>query len=329
MKWVVVWRITEVCDLGCPFCGYSRHLRRSRTVAEAEPVRALGQLLGDYAWEEGREILVSWLGGEPLHWPPLLDLARVFRRDFGLHLGVTTNGTALSQAAVRRRLVEDFDELTLSVDGPPALHDRLRAAPGLHAQLRAGVARLRELKERAQRGPRLRVNMVLMHDNVRLLEEVGHTAAAWGVEELTFNALGGRDRPEFFPEHRLLPDDVAWLCQAWPGLRARLGRLGLTVCGNDRYLERLAASAEGRALPVEDCSPGQRFLFVDEHGLVSPCSYTGPDYGIPWHDLRAPEAIRGLPARLAEKRRGGTSAACADCASTQVFGKFSHQAQNG
>src|SRR5438105_13158384 len=89
---VVVWRITAACDLGCWFCEYNRQLRRPRPVARAEDVLRFGQVLADYADRSGRPLLVSWLGGEPLVWPPLIAVSRRFKHDYGLGLGLTTNG---------------------------------------------------------------------------------------------------------------------------------------------------------------------------------------------------------------------------------------------
>ncbi len=103
---VLVWRITEVCDLACPFCAYSRDLRRPRAAANPDDVLRFGALLGEYARAYRRNILVSWLGGEPLLWKPLLDLSHTFKHAFGLRVSVTTNGTALDSEPVRRRIVE-------------------------------------------------------------------------------------------------------------------------------------------------------------------------------------------------------------------------------
>jgi MoaA/NifB/PqqE/SkfB family radical SAM enzyme len=324
---VVVWRITQACDLRCAYCGYSRALKRARAEADPCAVLAWGRVLSDYARRAGRDVLVSWLGGEPLRWPPLLDLARIFRQDYGLSLSVTTNGVALSSEHVRRRLVADFSEVTVSLDGRPELHDRLRQSPGLYHRVRDSIERLRELMHREGGGPRLRLNTVLMRDNVYEFEALCKTAAGWGIEALTFNALGGRDRPEFYPDHRLLPEHVAWLREALPGIRARAVAVGLTICGSERYLERLTASAAGRARPMgtgqsQGCRAGETFLFVDEQGRVSPCSHTSETYGYPLAELGSPEAVGSLPERWARDRQRHLAAACSDCLSTQVFGKF-------
>ncbi len=319
---VLLWRVTTACDLGCLFCAYSRDLHRPRTAANVDDVLRLGAVLGEYARTCRRDILVSWLGGEPLRWKPIWEVSSAFREKFGLRVSATTNGTMLGSEGVRQRIVEDFDQLTVSIDGVGSFHDQRRSAPGLFAKLGEDVRRLHALKRRYGRGPRLRVNTILMRDTIYSFETLCRTVAEWGIEELTFNALGGRDRPEFFPAHGLRTAEVNWLRGALPGIRERLAQWGLTILGSECYLSRLDSSAAGRPIAVDDCQPGQTFLFIDEQGWIAPCSYTTQGYGIHLADIRTVDDFHQLPARFAERRRNEKLTFCFDCQSTQVFGKF-------
>lgn len=319
---VVIWRVTEACNVDCLYCDYRRGLRRPRRSVGANDVLAFGRVLADYAAASEREVLISWLGGEPLVWPPLWEVSAVLHRAYGLPLSLTTNGTRLGEPGVVGRLMEDYAEVTLSVDGPAATHDQVRNAPGLHARLRQAAGALQEHKARLGRGPLVRANLVLMRSNLRCLEAVGLELAAWGVEALTFNGLGGRPGDPGFERERLRPDDLAWLAAELPRLRAVLAERGLRLCGAGRYLDRLAHSARGLPIPVDDCAPGQSLLFVDEQGRIGPCAFTTSDYGIPIAELRDAGDLQALPARLADQRRRRLAAACQDCQSTHVFGKF-------
>lgn len=321
-KLVIVWRITEVCDLACPFCAYSRALPHPRATANRAQVERLGSLLGQYAAQTGRPVLVSWLGGEPLLWKPIFEISRQFKHEFGLRLSVTTNGTALNSETTRYQLMDTFDELTISVDGTPAQHDAWRGKAGLWTSLKTNLQQLAALKKNLGYGPRLRVNTILMRDTVEGFEALCLELAQWGVEELTFNALGGRDRPEFFPDHHLLPADLNRLRTQLPALRARLAPLGLNLLGDSHYLNRLTALAQGQPLPVADCAPGTRFWFIDEQGYIAPCSYTGTGYGIHLNEVQSLADIAQLPHRFAEQQRTNLLEICGDCPSTQVFGKF-------
>jgi MoaA/NifB/PqqE/SkfB family radical SAM enzyme len=312
---VVVWRVSERCDTACGFCAYDASLRRTRReLREAEALR-FGALLAEFARACGREVLLAWLGGEPWLWPPLESATRALRSR-GLRMALTSNGRAFADPARLRFAVEQLDELTLSLDGPPALHDQLRRSPGLGAIVVDALRKLRALRGGAAR-PLLRVNAVLMRDNVERFEELVAAAADAGADELTFNQLGGRDRPSFHAEQRLHAEDVARLRAALP-----LARRRLRIPGDDRYLSRLAASAAGEALAVTDCGPGGSFWFVEVDGTLAPCSFTTGSAGVPIETLRNLEDLIQLPARLSGARARARPACCGDCPSTQVHRKF-------
>ncbi|HEY2376119.1 MAG TPA: radical SAM protein [Gemmatimonadaceae bacterium] len=320
---IVVWRITERCNLACGFCAYDRRLERSRQSADRGTVLAFGSALAAYQRAAGDQVLVSWLGGEPLLWTQLEGLTIPFVRELGLRVSVTTNGTALASGRVCEHILEYYDELTVSVDGLGEAHDRVRGWVGGFAVLRRVVPLLAAGRKRGAT-PRLRVNVVLMRDNVHEFAQLCLELATWGIDEITFNQLGGNDRPEFWVEHHLLPSDVDRLACDIPMLRERLAACGVTLRGGDRYLERIRSSAEGRRLPVRDCGPGERFLFVGERGLIAPCSFTSDEFGVPISELSGAEDIASLPARFAtmRSRRSMPPAVCGDCPSTQVFDKF-------
>src|SRR5215831_3798231 len=102
---VVVWRVTEQCNLSCKFCGYARELSRFRRNADPASISRFGALLKEYQETTGDTILVSWLGGEPLLWPPLTKLTCLFSTDYKLRVGTTTNGTTLGSPVVRGHLL--------------------------------------------------------------------------------------------------------------------------------------------------------------------------------------------------------------------------------
>ena len=312
---VVVWRVTTRCNLACPFCAYDRRLSFPRVDADADLIARTGPALAQWSESTGRPVLVSWIGGEPLLWPPLAELTRQYRA-LGLSLSTTTNGTPLSRAEVREHLAAHYSELTVSVDAIGAPHDALRVWPGLFDEVRRSVKQL--AVESAGTGLLLRANVVLMRDTIAGFPALCRELTAWGIREITCNQLGGRDRPEFFPANRLLPSQIEQLQPIWPDLQRELADAGVRLCGDSVYLERMAASARGERMLVDDCGPGQRSLFIDETGRVAPCSFTVEEYGVPVEDTD----MAALPARFTSMRKCRPSPQCRDCHSTQVFGKF-------
>ena len=319
---IVVWRVTQRCNLSCPFCGFDRRLDRVRRDADVEMVARFGALLSEYQRATGDRVLVSWMGGEPLLWPPLRELTEHFTRRLGLHVSTTTNGTPLGSSVVRDHITEHYSELTISVDGIGVVHDDLRGWRGGFAHLRRVIPMLVTERQTHGRGPLLRVNVVLMRDTVSEFERLCSELANWGIDEITFNQLGGDDRPEFFEAHRLLASDVEWLSANVPRVRNDLGSRGVRLNGTEGYLGRLIATASRQRIPVADCRPGEQFLFIDELARVAPCSFSTRDYGIQLDEIDTWEALEQLPRRFSTMRSASRAACCDDCHSTHVFEKF-------
>jgi len=200
--------------------------------------------------------------------------------------------------------------------------DRSRGWADGYAALRRDVTALANEKRNGHVGPLLRANVLLMRQTIAGFAQLCFELSEWGFEEVTFNQLGGNDRPEFYPAHRLLPEQADRFAEELPGLRAVLARRGLRLGGGEPYLRRIRASARDERLPVGDCKPGQQFLFINETGLVAPCSFSAFDYGVPLDQIASVEALCGLSARFAEGRRRRRLPACEDCHSTQIFEKF-------
>ena len=273
-------------------------------------------LLAAFQDRADRPVVLSWLGGEPTLWPALAEMSER-AAGAGLRQSITTNGTTLGSAAVRHMLAERMAEITISVDALGEAHGTLRGWRGAFDKLAAWVPQLA-----AERGPEtaLRANVVLMRQTIGEFPALCARLADWGITTITFNQLGGRDRPEFYPDHRLRPEDVAWLARVLPGLRATLP--GVRILGGDAYVDRIAQSAQDGALTIRGCQVARDFLFIDEAGRVAPCAFVGDHFGVTTGDLRRAEDLVALTSGLCDRQLAQPAAACRNCMSTQQFAKF-------
>jgi len=219
--------------------------------------------------------------------------------------------------------VRRVKELTVSVDGFSNLHDPMRGWPGGFEKLRLWVPTLVREARALGSDLKLRANIVLMRQNVADFAALCSELAEWGITEITYNQLGGRDRPEFYPAHRLTPADVNILEAQLPEIRRRLRDRGAILIGGEEYVTRIRASTLNERIPIADCEPGEHFLFIDEVGRVSPCSFTTFDYGVDIRTLATAADLAALPGIFRKLRDTRRSAHCDDCLSTQVCGKFS------
>lgn len=318
---VVVWRVIDRCNLSCPFCAYDKTLGFPRQAADGVEVRRVVALLGALQRKTKRPYLVSWLGGEPTLWKDLEEVAALTTR-VGLAQSLTTNGTTLGSPGIRDLFLRCFSEVTVSIDGFGDVHDSLRGWRNAFEKLRLNVGRLVEEKRAVGSDMKLRANIVLMHNTVDRFPELCLELADWGIEEITFNQLGGRDRPEFYPQNRLSPEDADMLSGFLPDLRLRLFDKGTTLLGGPSYVQRISDSARDVALAVADCRVAEDFWFIDETGVIAPCNYVEAHFGLKTTDLPDVDAFESLGSRLCTAQRTCPASACANCMSTQQFSKF-------
>ncbi|OGP70471.1 MAG: hypothetical protein A2Y80_03265 [Deltaproteobacteria bacterium RBG_13_58_19] len=179
--------LTMRCNLKCSMC---RQIRSGQDIPENRNWYGKGEMPLE-AWISLLDQVKAfhpWLyitGGEPTlssHFKEFVEAAR--RRH--LVVQVQTNGTRLAQMA--EFLVEmGVVAVTISLDGPPEVHDSIRGVKGTFRRVEEGVHALVEArKKRGRPNPILSFNCVISKDNVGLLEDMVPLAAGLQADVLQF-----------------------------------------------------------------------------------------------------------------------------------------------
>jgi len=171
---------TRRCNLSCLHC-YSDS---GPTQREELSPDLLGVVIDDAAELGYRTLSVS--GGEPLMYRPLPEVL-AHARGRGLRTLVTTNGT-LSDRRRLGPLAAHIDLLAISLDGPPAEHDLMRAMPGAFASL------LRRLEAVRATGMTFGFLFTLTQHNVHQLEWAVDFAIEQGAAMLQIHPLDATGR---------------------------------------------------------------------------------------------------------------------------------------
>jgi MoaA/NifB/PqqE/SkfB family radical SAM enzyme len=356
-EWLVLC-INNFCNLKCKMCDVG--LGDSSTVFWAN-------LIGDHPQNMTLALLDTILAQarafrprpmiglaftEPLIHAKILDFCRAIVGQ-GFYCQITSNGTQLPRLA--EALVEiGIDELVISIDGPPAVHDRVRGKPGTFDQLYQGVERLNAARQRLGRArPRVRFSFTVTDANYdHILEFVQAVEplhpAAINVSQLNFITAEMADvhNAQVEGELRELPDLRV--------VRSNLGdiapeQMPVEVLWAELERVRAYARAQGPAFPplhmVPDapgpallerfyreplafvggrqCSDPWKLMMVKTDGTVIPAH--GRCYNFPVGNVtEQPLATiwngpRFVSFRQALQGAGGTLPACARCCG--VIGK--------
>lgn len=285
---------TASCNLRCRTCTLWKKDIESGPGAEPWTRRLsddeLGTLVADFADWGVRRLEIA--DGEPFlrrGTPQLIEQAA----SLGLDTMAISNGTLIDRPLAARLVNGGLGTLIVSLDGPEALHDEIRAVQGTFARLSEAVRLLNEEKKRAGRPtPALIFHTVVSRLNFRHLGEVLEIAEALEVPVAAFRYLsqvppesvtltnerlgGGYASPA---HHYTAEEDLGIPAVDLPDLRGELENL---VRAGHRSSLNLALdpllfhmAREGRHVARRFEGPGcplvGDFLQVSPRGQVHPC----------------------------------------------------------
>ena len=255
-----VWEVTLACNARCMHCGSRAGQAREDELSTDEGLELIRQLA-----ELGCEG-VTLSGGEPLVRPDWPLLARGIR-DAGMRLELITNGLAVSSQAAQ---VADlgFFAVTFSVDGPAAVHDRLRGVDGGLERLLEGAAAL------SHRGVRLGAVTQVNRLNLGCLDEVHELLLDNGFEGWQLQLTMAHGRAADNGDLCLPPTRLRSLEERLLALQQRTP-LFVQAADNIGYMSRhepALRSGTGRADRCwTGCTAGLQVVGVTSHGRVRGC----------------------------------------------------------
>jgi MoaA/NifB/PqqE/SkfB family radical SAM enzyme len=121
-------------------------------------------------------------GGEPLLYKGIDTILERVKKN-GSMAAIVTNGTALGHFA-ERLVAIGIDNVTLSLDGPESVHDKIRGVEGTFQRALSGLRALSEARSHAGTlFPTLKINCVITPDSLPTLPETYAIAQELGVSE--------------------------------------------------------------------------------------------------------------------------------------------------
>jgi radical SAM protein with 4Fe4S-binding SPASM domain len=132
--------VTRRCNLTCAYCGSDCVSRETKPELSIEQwLAVVRQVAADF---DSRKIMVAVTGGEPLLKEGIFDLFDELRR-LGFPYGIVSNGFLLTAETAKRLVRAGIGSISLSMDAPGELNDRLRGKNS-SAKVTQAIAHLRQ-----------------------------------------------------------------------------------------------------------------------------------------------------------------------------------------
>jgi len=195
-KPVVVWAVTQVCNLRCIHCYAS-------SCSEPAP--------NELSFEEGKALLddlksygvpaVLFSGGEPLSRPDTPELIG-YATSIGLSATLSTNGMLIDDQMADRLAELGLKYAGISIDGIPSRHDKLRGMNGAFAHALSAIERCKE------RGIKVGVRFTVHALNINDLDAVFDICQVHNVHRLCIYHLAYAGRGENMKSTDLTPEQT-------------------------------------------------------------------------------------------------------------------------
>jgi MoaA/NifB/PqqE/SkfB family radical SAM enzyme len=282
------------CNCRCVMCD----IWKDRTASEITPDELHRHL------QDIQRLNVQWVvfsGGEPLMHSDLFRLTQLLRCS-GIRITLLTTGLLLKLHA--SRIVDSVDDVIVSLDGPPAIHDQVRRIPGAFARLEAGIAALHELDPDfhvSARSTVQRLNYRYVRETAKTAHRISCRSVSFLAADMTSQAFNRTPALDVLGQSKLALDEgqilelegeFAGLLSDWSGTpflaedESKLGRILLHFRAQLGLVEPVAPH----------CNAPWASAVVESDGTVRPCFFQNPignlTEGSLLQVINGPEAVR-------------------------------------
>jgi radical SAM protein len=280
---LVIWEVTQACDLACVHCRASAQSERS----PAELTTEQGYRLLDEIRSFGEPLMV-FTGGDPLKRPDLYDLIR-----YSVKIGLRTNVTPSATPLLTAEAIQGFKDagvtrLAISLDGPDAAtHDDFRGVPGTFDRAIFALRYARDIGLDTQfQSTVTRRNMHRLPEMAEIAKEV--RTKMWSLFFLIVTGRAAADDDLLAEEYERVFEFMYELSKTAP-----FGIKTTEAMHYRRYVAQRAKAehgvaqnenAKGVAWRTAGVSDGKGFVFVSHTGEIFPSGFLPVSGGNVLHD---------------------------------------------
>lgn len=259
--------VTQICNLHCTYCAAGGDGTFGDAIAKISIEKTLPQLKFFLdRLPAGVSFNVSFLGGEPLMYADGLELIANYIAEVApgrnVNYTVITNGTLLTDKNVDL-LARMKASVTISLDGPAEINDRMRPAKNGASSTAMVVAGLQKLLERKSEFSHLMIHGVFDSDNMEMVKAY-EFYSQFAVDHYDFSFSVSDTNPRATQEYMKEMTDVAALAFARGGESALR-----KIRGFDQHFDSL----DSQRRTENYCGAGKSFLMIDARNQIYTCPW--------------------------------------------------------
>ena len=184
----IVYESTMRCNLHCEFCYVGALLNVEGEWRQELPLEMLQR-----AFPPKDGLQISLTGGEIFVRKDIIETLELFRGKGYVCGYLTTNGTAITDEraeALADLAVKGFlKHISVSIDGPPEVHDVARGAKGTFEKTAKGLKRLQDAAKRRGAPLRVSINTTVAGESIDALDRMVDVAGDLGIDAIGINHL--------------------------------------------------------------------------------------------------------------------------------------------
>jgi uncharacterized protein len=268
----LVINITQYCNLRCTYCaaGGDGTYGTNQGAGGKVDLQILETQLKKFIGEtpNGETFHVQFFGGEPLLHPEAIrSLANyskllVAGRDVAIKFSITTNGTMITPA-VAELLADLKCNVTVSIDGPPEINDRVRPSAGGKGsteKVLKGIATLFTVRDRLGG---IGVNCVLGEHNMELVKAY-EFFQPYQFDFINFIYAAGEHDRTLNQKYISEMDTVMEMADRFGG-EHELRKFP--------YVDHYFSALDRQSRTINHCGAGKSLLYSDTKGSLYTCNW--------------------------------------------------------
>lgn len=162
------WEATLRCNAKCDFCGSRCGGGKQRSVSSEVNLEEICTCFKEVSERyNARDIMINVTGGEPLLRQDLFEVMG-YANGLGFPWGMVTNGTLITKDTIQKMRESGMRTISISLDGLPQTHNRLRKLEAGFEKVVEAAKRLREADFLGE----IQITTVVNHENISELEEL-------------------------------------------------------------------------------------------------------------------------------------------------------------